>query len=84
MASTVETAYQMPRYDLVAPGNYGITMINIGVGPSNAKTITDCLAVLRPEAWIMIGHCAGLDGRMRIGDLILGNAYQRSDHLLTE
>lgn len=82
VASTVETAYQMPRYDLVAPGNYGITMINIGVGPSNAKTITDCLAVLRPEAWIMIGHCAGLDGRMRIGDLILGNAYQRSDHLL--
>ena len=60
----------------------GITMINIGVGPSNAKTITDCLAVLRPEAWIMIGHCAGLDGRMRIGDLILGNAYQREDHIL--
>lgn len=74
--------YQMPRFDLVAAGNYGITMINIGVGPSNAKTITDCLAVLRPEAWVMIGHCAGLDGRMRMGDLILGNAYQRSDHLL--
>ncbi len=77
-----ESNFQMPRYDLIAPGGYGITMINIGVGPSNAKTITDCLAVLRPEAWVMIGHCAGLDGRMRIGDLILGNAYQRSDHLL--
>lgn len=77
-----EPHYQMPRYDLIAPGNQGITMINIGVGPSNAKTITDCLAVLRPDAWVMIGHCAGLDGRMRIGDLILGNAYQRSDHVL--
>ncbi|MDO4630934.1 MAG: AMP nucleosidase [Corynebacterium sp.] len=77
-----DSRYQMPRYDLVAPGNYGITMINIGVGPSNAKTITDCLAVLRPDLWVMIGHCAGLDGRMRMGDLILGNAYQRSDHLL--
>ena len=79
---TLESAYQMPRYDLVTDDGDGITMINIGVGPSNAKTITDCLAVLRPEAWIMIGHCAGLDGRMRIGDLILGNAYQREDHIL--
>lgn len=79
---TLESAYQMPRYDLATDDGDGITMINIGVGPSNAKTITDCLAVLRPEAWIMIGHCAGLDGRMRIGDLILGNAYQREDHIL--
>ncbi|RNE48164.1 AMP nucleosidase [Corynebacterium alimapuense] len=76
--------YQMPRYDLCTQEGDGITMINIGVGPSNAKTITDCLAVLRPEAWIMIGHCAGLDGRMRMGDLILGNAYQRQDHILNE
>lgn len=79
---TLESRFQMPRFDLIAPGGQGITMINIGVGPSNAKTITDCLAVLRPEAWIMIGHCAGLDGRMRIGDLILGNAYQRDDKIL--
>lgn len=76
--------FQMPRYDLGTETAYGITMINIGVGPSNAKTITDCLAVLRPEAWIMIGHCAGLDGRMRIGDLILGNAYQRRDGILDD
>ena len=46
--------FQMPRYDLVADNRDGITMINIGVGPSNAKTITDCLAVLRPEAWICL------------------------------
>ncbi|MBC3186451.1 AMP nucleosidase [Corynebacterium sp. zg-331] len=76
------SARQMPRYDLCTESGDGISMINIGVGPSNAKTITDCLAVLRPEAWIMIGHCAGLDARMRMGDLILGNAYQREDHLL--
>lgn len=76
--------YQMPRYDLVTEDGDGITMINIGVGPSNAKTITDSLAVLRPEAWIMIGHCAGMDARMRIGDLILGNAYERKDTVLDE
>ena len=74
----------MPRYDLVTEDGDGITMINIGVGPSNAKTITDSLAVLRPEAWIMIGHCAGMDARMRIGDLILGNAYERKDSVLDE
>lgn len=79
---SLDSHFQMPRYDLCTEDGYGITMINIGVGPSNAKTITDCLAVLRPEAWIMIGHCAGLDGRMRIGDLILGNAYQRQDRIL--
>ena len=74
----------MPRFDLLTDAGDGITMINIGVGPSNAKTITDCLAVLRPECWAMIGHCAGLDGRMRIGDLILGNAYQRRDNILDD
>lgn len=79
---TLTSRFQMPRFDLITASGDGITMINIGVGPSNAKTITDCLAVLRPEAWVMIGHCAGMDGRMRIGDLILGNAYQREDNLL--
>lgn len=79
---TLTSRFQMPRFDLITAAGDGITMINIGVGPSNAKTITDCLAVLRPEAWIMIGHCAGLDGRMRIGDLILGNAYQRGERIL--
>ena len=80
----LDSRYQMPRYDLCTADGDGITIINIGVGPSNAKTITDCLAVLRPECWVMIGHCAGLDGRMRIGDLILGNAYQRRDHILDD
>ena len=40
---------QMPAYHLVGRNREGITLINIGVGPSNAKTITDHLAVLRPH-----------------------------------
>ena len=32
-----------------AKGRRGLSLINIGVGPSNAKTITDHLAVLRPR-----------------------------------
>ena len=54
---------QMPAFHLVAPGCQGVTMINIGTGPSNARTITDHVAVLRPHAWLMLGHCAGLGTR---------------------
>ncbi|MEJ1969699.1 MAG: AMP nucleosidase [Rhizomicrobium sp.] len=44
---------QMPAYHLVQASGEGITLINIGVGPSNAKTVTDHLAVLRPHVWLM-------------------------------
>lgn len=75
---------QMPAYHLVGPQNAGITMVNIGVGPSNAKTITDHIAVLRPHAWIMIGHCAGLRSTQELGDYVLAHGYVREDHVLDE
>jgi len=59
-------------------------MINIGVGPSNAKTITDHVAVLRPWAWLMLGHCAGLRKTQKLGDYVLGHAYLRDDHVLDD
>src|SRR5262249_15499288 len=58
--TALEFLPQMPAYHLKRPDNQGITFINIGVGPSNAKNITDHLAVLRPHCWLMVGHCAGL------------------------
>jgi AMP nucleosidase len=76
--------HQMPAYHLIAPDRSGITLVNIGVGPSNAKTICDHLAVLRPEAWLMIGHCGGLRPSQRIGDYVLAHAYLRDDHVLDE
>ncbi len=75
---------QMPAYHLVKPGHGGITMINIGVGPSNAKTITDHVAVLRPHAWLMLGHCAGLRNTQALGDYVLAHAYVREDHVLDD
>ncbi|NQW10560.1 MAG: AMP nucleosidase [Alphaproteobacteria bacterium] len=75
-------APQMPAYHLMREGHQGITMINIGIGPSNAKTISDHVAVLRPHAWIMLGHCAGLRNTQRLGDYVLAHAYQRDDHVL--
>ncbi|MFC3580108.1 AMP nucleosidase [Sphingomonas hylomeconis] len=76
--------HQMPAYHLMADDRTGITLVNIGVGPSNAKTITDHLAVMRPEAWLMIGHCGGLRPSQRIGDYVLAHAYLRDDHVLDD
>jgi AMP nucleosidase len=76
--------YQMPAYHLTTPDNDGVTLMNIGVGPSNAKTITDHLAVLRPHCWLMIGHCGGLRHTQRIGDYVLAHAYLRRDKILDD
>ena len=74
--------HQMPAYHLTAPGSNGVTLVNIGVGPSNAKTICDHLAVTRPHVWLMIGHCGGLRPSQTIGDYVLAHAYLRDDHVL--
>ena len=72
----------MPAYHLIADDGHGITLVNIGVGPSNAKNITDHLAVLRPHCWLMIGHCGGLRQSQSIGDYVLAHAYMRRDGIL--
>lgn len=77
-------APQMPAYHLVEPGCAGITMINIGTGPSNARNITDHVAVLRPHAWLMLGHCAGLGHAQKLGDYVLAHGYLREDHVLDQ
>lgn len=76
--------HQMPAYHLMTEKGDGVSLINIGVGPSNAKTITDHLAVLRPQCWIMIGHCGGLRHSQRVGDYVLAHAYLRDDHVLDD
>ncbi len=75
---------QMPAYHLTRPDRTGITMVNIGIGPSNARTITDHLAVLRPHCWLMLGHCAGLRRTQRLGDYVLAHGYAREDHVLDQ
>jgi AMP nucleosidase len=75
---------QMPAYHLIEPGYRGITLINIGTGPSNARNVTDHVAVLRPHAWLMVGHCAGLRNTQRLGDYVLAHGYVREDHVLDQ
>ena len=74
--------HQMPAYHLMREDKKGITLVHIGVGPANAKTICDHLAVLRPHAWMMIGHCGGVRSSQKIGDFVLAHAYLRDDHVL--
>lgn len=75
---------QMPAFHHKLPNNKGITLINIGVGPANAKTITDHVAVLRPDVMVMVGHCGGLRNHQRIGDFVLATGFMRADSVLDE
>jgi AMP nucleosidase len=76
--------FQMPAYHIVRPDGRGVSLVNIGVGPANAKNITDHIAVLRPHCWLMVGHCAGLRQSQVIGDYVLAHAYLRQDHILDD
>jgi AMP nucleosidase len=77
--------FQMPAYHLArGDGQGGVTIVNIGVGPSNAKNIADHLAVLRPHCWLMVGHCGGLRQSQAIGDYVLAHGYLRRDRILDD
>jgi AMP nucleosidase len=80
----VREGVQMPAYHHKLDNNSGLTLINIGVGPSNAKTITDHVGVLRPDAMVMVGHCGGLRNHQDIGDFVLANGYYRADRVLDD
>jgi AMP nucleosidase len=75
---------QMPTYHHKLPNNKGITITNIGVGPSNAKTFTDHLCVLKPDLMLMVGHCGGLRNNQKISDFVLANSYLRDDKVLDD
>ncbi len=75
---------QMPAWHHRTPAGDGVSLVNIGVGPANAKTMTDHLAVLRPDTMIMIGHCGGLRNHQQLGDFVLATSYFRADHVLDD
>jgi len=75
---------QMPAWHCRTKAGDGVSLVNIGVGPSNAKTITDHLAVLRPDTMMMIGHCGGLRNHQQLGDFVLATSYLRADHVLDD
>ena len=75
---------QMPAYHHKTDHSDGVSIVNIGVGPSNAKNFTDHIAVLRPDAMLMVGHCAGIRNHQEIGDFVLASGYMRNDRVLDD
>ncbi|PCH65780.1 MAG: AMP nucleosidase, partial [Bacteroidetes bacterium] len=49
----------------------GITIINFGMGSSNAATIMDLINAIGPKAVLFLGKCGGLKKKNKLGDLIL-------------
>jgi AMP nucleosidase len=84
LAGVVWHRFQMPAYHVARADGRGVSLVNIGVGPANAKNITDHIAVLRPHCWLMVGHCAGLRQSQEIGDYVLAHAYLRQDGILDQ
>lgn len=75
---------QMPAWHHRGGAGGGVSIVNIGVGPANAKTVTDHIAVLRPDVMLMIGHCGGLRNHQDVGDFVLATGYLRADHILDD
>jgi AMP nucleosidase len=57
----------------------GITIINFGMGSSNAATVMDLLSAIKPKAALFLGKCGGLKEKNQLGDLILPIAAIRGD-----
>lgn len=56
-----------------------ITIINFGMGSTNAATVMDLLSAIQPRAVLFLGKCGGLKAKSQIGDLILPIAAIRGE-----
>ena len=56
-----------------------ITIINFGIGSSNAATIMDLLSGINPKAVLFLGKCGGLKKKNQVGDFILPIAAIRGE-----
>ena len=82
--TAVERMLQVLSNYLTCVDGSEISLFYIGVGPSNAKTVTDHIAVLRPYSWLMVGHCGGLLNSQRLGVYVLTHAYLREEGVLDD
>ena len=75
---------QMPAFHLTRKDGNGISIIRIGVGPSNALNMARKVCTRRPHAVIMLGHCAGIQMNQIRGMFFLVTAYNRFDRILDD
>lgn len=59
--------------------DFGVTIINFGIGSPNAALIMDLLRAVRPKAALFLGKCGGLKKKTHIGDFILPIAAMRGE-----
>lgn len=62
-----------------ASSSDGVTIINFGIGSSNAATVMDLLGAVKPKAVLFLGKCGGLKKKTAVGDLILPIAAMRGE-----
>ena len=57
----------------------GVTIINFGMGSSNAATIMDLLSAIKPKAVLFLGKCGGLKKINNLGDYVMPIAAIRGE-----
>jgi len=62
-----------------ASNNDGLTIINFGMGSSNAATVMDLLTAIHPKGVLFLGKCGGLKKSTEIGHFILPIAAIRGE-----
>ena len=63
----------------LATNNEGLTIINFGIGSSNAATIMDLLSAVNPKGVLFLGKCGGLKKTTELGHFILPIAAIRGE-----
>ena len=71
--------YGEDRTMQAATNSDGLTIINYGMGSSNAATIMDLLTAVIPKAVLFLGKCGGLKKSTEIGHFILPIAAIRGE-----
>jgi AMP nucleosidase len=62
-----------------ATNSAGLTIVNFGIGSSNAATVMDLLIARKPEGVLFLGKCGGLKEATEIGHFILPIAAIRGE-----
>ena len=71
--------YGEDRTMQAATNSDGLTIINYGIGSSNAATIMDLLTAVMPKGVLFLGKCGGLKESTEIGHFILPIAAIRGE-----
>ena len=71
--------YGEDRTMQAATNDDGLTIVNYGIGSSNAATIMDLLTAVSPKGVLFLGKCGGLKHSTEIGHFILPIAAIRGE-----